>query len=97
MVRPSACRDEDSVYRISVAGQSQTRVTLSANKMVHGKEVNMGSSECGYSAETRVLDCPLPNGNTLNFVLDGDSLNGTMKLADGRLWRKIGLRRAADK
>lgn len=96
MVRPSGCRDEDSVYRISVAGQSQTRVTLSANKIVDGREVNMGTSECGYSPETRVLDCPLPNGNKLNFGLDGDSLSGAMKLADGRLWRKISLRRATE-
>src|SRR5215468_4491210 len=46
VVKPSACRDEDSVYRISAVAQAETRVTLSANKIVDGQEVNMGTSEC---------------------------------------------------
>jgi len=39
----------------------------------------------------------LPNGNTVRLTLDGDTLNGTMTLADGTAWRKIELRRAPAK
>jgi hypothetical protein len=44
-----------------------------------------------------VLNCPLPNGNTVRFELKGDTLNGTMTLADGTAWRKITLRRSPAK
>jgi len=96
-VKASACRDEDSVYRAAAVPKSETRITLSANKIVNGQEVNMGTSECSYSPATHALDCPLPNGNTVRLTLDGDTLNGTMTLADGTAWRKIELRRAPAK
>ena len=94
LVTPSACRDEDSVYRIAAVAQSQTKVTLTANKMVDKQEVNMGTSECSFSPATHLLKCPLPNGSTIRFELKGDSLNGTMALADGTEWRRIALRRS---
>ena len=94
MVTPSSCRDEDSVYRIAAVAQSQTKVTLTANKIVDRREINMGTSECSFSPHTHVLKCPLPNGATIRFELKGDSLNGTMTLSDGTEWRKIALRRS---
>ena len=95
LVRASACRDEDSVYRVAPVEKSETRVTLEANKIENGQEVNMGTSECSYSSSTHVLNCPLPNGSTVRFELKGDTLNGTMTRADGSAWRKIELRRSA--
>lgn len=97
LVRPSACRDEDSVYRIAPVAQSQGKLTLDANKVVDGREVNMGTSECSFVTDTQVLTCPLPNGSTIRFDLKADSLNGTMVLADGTEWRKIALRRIHSK
>jgi hypothetical protein len=96
LVTPSACRDEDSVYRIVAVAQSQTKVTLTANRIVDRTEINMGTSECSFSSATHALKCPLPNGATVRFELKGDSLNGTMTLADGTKWRQITLRRSAD-
>lgn len=93
MVTPSACRDEHSVYRIAAVAQSPTKVTLTANKLVDGREVSMGTSECSFSRETHALTCPLPDGKAIHFELKGDSLNGTMTLSDGTVWRKIALRR----
>jgi hypothetical protein len=95
LVKASACRDEDSVYRAAAVAKSETRVALEANKIVDGKEVNMGTSECSYSPATHLLNCPLPNGNTVRFKLKGETLNGTMTLADGTRWRSIALRRSA--
>ena len=94
LVTPSACHDEDSVYRIAAVAQSQTKVTLTANRIVDRKEINMGTSECSFSPDTLALKCPLPNGATVRFELKGDALNGTMTLADGTEWRKNTLRRS---
>jgi hypothetical protein len=94
MVTPSTCRDEDSVYRIAAVAQSQTKVTLTANKIVDRREIKMGTSECSFSPDTHALKCPLPNGATIRFELKGESLNGTMTLSDGTEWRKIVLRRS---
>jgi hypothetical protein len=96
-VTPSACRDEDSVYRIAAVAKSQTKVTLTANKIVDGKEVTMGASECSFSPDTHVLKCQLPYGSAIRFELKADALNGTMTLSDGTEWRKITLRRITAK
>jgi hypothetical protein len=97
LVKASACRDEASVYRATAVAKSQTRVRLAANKIVNGQEVNMGTSDCEYSPATHGLNCPLPNGSTVRFTLEGDTLNGTMTLADGTPWRTIALRRSPEK
>jgi hypothetical protein len=93
LVTASACRDEESVYRVVAVARSQTKMTLTANKIVDGREISMGTSECSFSPDTHVLKCPLPNGATVRFDLKGDSLNGTMTLPDGTEWRRIVLRR----
>jgi hypothetical protein len=93
LVTPSACRDEDSVYRIAAIAPSQTKLTLTANKIVDGREISMGTSECSFFPDTHALKCPLPNGSSIRFELKADSLNGTMTLSDGTEWRKITLRR----
>ena len=97
LVRPSGCNDEDSLYRITATGNSNDRAILSANKIVSGREVNMGESECRYDGKARTLDCPLPNGNSMHFELNGDALEGKFTLANGTLWRKISLRRVSEK
>ena len=93
VVKPSACRDEDSVYRISPDPKSEDRVILSGNKMVNGNEVNMGTGDCTYHRNANTLDCPLPGGNSLQLEVNGNSITGKMTLQDGTLWRKISLKR----
>lgn len=97
VVKPSACHDEDSVYRISETAQSPNKLTLSGNKIVDGKEINMGSGECAYDAKAGTIDCPLPNGNSIHLEVKGKSMQGTMTLKDGTLWRKISLHKVEDK
>lgn len=38
LVKPSACTDEESVYRISIANRGTAAVAIEANKFVDGKE-----------------------------------------------------------
>jgi hypothetical protein len=94
LVKPSACTDEASVYRISIADPTKATVALEANKVVKGKEVRMGVSECAYDLLKHHVTCTLANENMLTFDLAGDHLTGAMTLKDGTRWRTITLRRA---
>ena len=91
VVRPSACHDEEALYRISRVAAN--RLNLSGNKIVDGKEVNMGSGECDYDAKAGTVDCPLPGENSLHLEIKGRSMQGLMTLHDGTVWRKISLRK----
>lgn len=93
VIKPSACHDEDSVYRISSSPQSDDRVVLSGNKIVDGKEVNMGTGYCTWHRNASTLDCPLPAGNALHLEVNGNSITGKMMLQDGTPWRKLSLKR----
>ena len=95
VVRPSACNDETALYRI--AANARDRVMVSAGKIVDRREVSMGSSECSYIVKTHLIDCSLPNGNSLHLEVKGDTIEGTYILRDGTLWRNISLHRAEQK
>jgi hypothetical protein len=95
VVRPSACNDETALYRI--VANAPDRVMVSAGKIVNGQEVSMGSSECSYIVQTHLIDCSLPNGNSLHLEVKGDTIEGTYTLRDGTLWRNISLHRAEQK
>lgn len=94
VVKPSSCNDEDSVYRISPVANASERVTVSANKIVDGREVNIGTSECTVTQKDHVLRCPLPNGASMQLTVKADAIDGRFQLADGTLWRRISLTRS---
>jgi hypothetical protein len=97
MVRPSGCNDEDSLYRFSSGGTSQERLRLSANKIVSGREVNIGEEDCRFDTRTRTIDCQIPNGASLHFEMFANSIEGKMTLPNGIFWRKITLHRVDEK
>jgi len=86
-VRPSACRDEIVVYRIT---RTTTRdsLTLDGRKIVNGAEVEMGVLGCRLDAPSARLTCPLPNG-VWQFTIRGDSLVGELRLSDGTKVRDV--------
>jgi hypothetical protein len=97
VVRPSACNDETALYRIAASPRAQDRLMVSGGKIVDGREVSMGSSECSYTVKTQVIDCYLPNGSSVHLEVKGDTIEGTYTLRDGKLWRNISLQRAEQK
>ena len=97
LVRPSGCNDEDSLYRFSASGNAPDKLRLSGNKIVSGREVNMGDMDCRYNAKGQKIDCPLRNGASMHFELSGNTINGTMTLGDGTAWRKISLHKVGEK
>jgi hypothetical protein len=90
-VRPSACNDETVVYRVS--GTDPDHLLWIANKIVDGKEQEMGRSECQLlPAEHRVV-CRIERG-TFRFAIDGDRMHGQLDLLDGTRYRVIEVERA---
>jgi hypothetical protein len=81
-VRPSPCHDEHVVYEIV----DNKKLTLSADKVVNGQRENMGAFDCTFDGKD--LRCPMKNG-LWDFAVLGSELNGTLKLPDGTLYRKI--------
>src|SRR4029077_16651364 len=90
VVHPSACHDEKALYHLKATPGSDHHYSLDADKIVDGKPEFMGSMECSYATEKRSLTCSTPK-LSVHLVLDGRSLNGTMNLSDGTLWRNITL------
>jgi hypothetical protein len=92
-VKPSACNDEDSLYHFRPLANRTDTYELQADKIVDGKPVTMGLIRCGYSSSNQISCAVEGSGATLLFELKGDLMQGTMKLADGTVWRKLTLKR----
>ena len=90
VVKDSPCHDEINVYRFSKISGRVESFSVTASKVVDGKEVVMGTSEWTYDFEKHVLECKLPS---VRLVLDGDKMEGALKLADGTVYRRIYLKR----
>lgn len=93
VVRESACRDEDSLYHVTRIEAKPGWFAMKLDKIVDGKPVTMGTTDCSFDSQKRALSCEFPCG-VLRFALQGDKLVGTMTLTDGTLWRKISLAKA---
>ncbi len=92
-VRESACRDEDSLYHVSRLPGKPGWFSMKADKIVDGKPVTMGTSDCSYDAPRHTLECALPRA-VLRFTVAGNKMEGAMTLLpDKTLWRKISLKR----
>jgi hypothetical protein len=94
-VKPSGCHDEDSLYHFRRAQSGEFE--LQAEKIVDGKPVTLGKGPCNYDAARQLL-CPVPgSGATLSFDVSGDEMQGTMKMGNGTIWRKIKLKRMKER
>ena len=88
-VKPSSCNDERVVYHIA-RGAAAGTVTIQADKIVDGKALDMGTLDCTWDGAA--LTCLIPKG-TFRFELAADHLRGTLKQADGTLFRKIDVKK----
>ncbi len=93
-VKPSACHDEIVVYDITAPADSRKDILVwKADKIVDGKQQNMGSLVCEYIAEKDSFTCLIPDKGTWAFQVNGDTMTGTLKLTDGTLFRKVSVKR----
>jgi hypothetical protein len=86
-VRPSPCKDENVVYRITRVNASDS-LSLDARKIVNGHEEEMGVLECRFAAQGARVTCTMPNG-VWHFEIRGDSLVGELRLPDNRKFRDV--------
>jgi len=90
VVRDSACRDEDSLYHLTKLAGKPGWFSMKLDKIVDGKPVTMGTTECSYDSAKRALTCEFPRG-VFRFTIQANKMAGTMNLTDGTLWRNITL------
>jgi hypothetical protein len=92
LVKPSACHDEEALYHVRRAPENPGGLAMQADKIVDGKPVVMGDSDCSYDATKKLLRCDFPKGY-VELTLEGDRLEGAMFLTDKTRWREIKLKR----
>jgi hypothetical protein len=86
-LRPSACKDEVVVYRITRVNTSDS-LSIDARKIVNGQEEQMGIIGCRSAASGAQLTCTMPNG-VWHFTIRGDSLVGDLRLPDNKKFRDV--------
>lgn len=92
-VKPSACHDESVLFRFSNPRKESSTITVQADKIVEGSPVTMGTGDWHYDKDKAELTWTIPRG-TWSLIVAGTTMNGTLKLPDGTLFRKIQLTRS---
>ena len=92
-VRPSPCKDEVVVYRITRVNASDS-LLLDGRRIVKGQEEEMGVLGCRVDASGAHLTCRIPNG-VWRFTVRGDSLVGELRSPDNRKYRDVNAARVA--
>jgi hypothetical protein len=89
-VPESACHDEKVVYHLSKSAGKSGWITVSADKIVNGSPVNMGSIEFKYDKDKKTLESETPQG-VWKFAVAPDKMEGTLTSLDGTLFRRVSL------
>ena len=91
-VKSSPCRDEKVIYRITMS-RKPGKVNVSADKIVGGSPVNMGTIEFTYDRKNGTLINESSNG-VWKLLIHGKTMEGTLTLSDKTLYRRVNLRKA---
>lgn len=90
-VKPSACHDEKVVYHVS-KGSDPDHVMISADKIVDGKAVNMGSGNYIYDRTNGTLLNEI-EGRVWRFTVRGNTMTGTLTMPDKTIYRRVALKK----
>ena len=94
-VKNSPCHDEKVVYHISKS-KDPGKVTITADKIVQDKAITMGTEDFLYDEKTRTLVNKTEHG-VWKFTVKEDQMSGTLTLPDGTIYRRVSLKKGADK
>src|SRR5215472_14528080 len=83
-VKNSPCHDEVNVYRFSKIEGRENVFSVTASKLVDGKEVVMGSSEWKYEEKRGIVASEKPS---IQLAIHEDIMEGALKLEDGTVYR----------
>lgn len=84
--KSSACHDEVNIYRFSRVMERANEYSVTASKVVDGKEIVMGSGTWKYDEKKKVVESEVP---PIRLAIDGRKMEGTLNLADGTAYRRI--------
>jgi hypothetical protein len=88
----SACHDETVVYPIAKLSGKPGWMSVSADKMVNGEPVNMGTLQFQYDAPNHTLTCEYAQG-IWRLKVDGFNMEGTLTLTDKTVGRHVKLKK----
>ena len=92
-VKSSPCHDEIAVYHITRGAEPNT-FHMQMNKMVNGKEEEMGPLDYNFDATKQTLSCQDHQYNTVwNFKVSNNRMEGTLT-SNHQLYRIIKLTKA---
>jgi hypothetical protein len=91
IAKNTACHNEVVVYRVQKL-PAPDHVTISADKVVNGTSINMGSLEFHYEQQIQSWVCHYPPG-VWRLKVRGTEVNGTLTQPDGSLLRQLSLRK----
>jgi hypothetical protein len=91
--KDTSCHDEIAVYRIAAIPGKRGYLTVTAGKVVDGKEIVMGSGEWRYDSGMHTLIVELPRG-VITLKIDGDKIEGVFILPDKTVLRRIALKKS---
>jgi hypothetical protein len=92
VARNTACHDETVVYRLSDLPNKPGYVLVSADKIVNGNAINMGTLEFRYHQTQQMLVCEYSQG-VWQLKLTGERMEGRLTLQDGTEFRRVTLQR----
>jgi hypothetical protein len=92
MVENSPCRDESNVYHFSEISAKPGSFSVTASKLVDGKEIVMGTSEWKYDSQKHILEGETPGG-TFRFTIESNRMEGTLTTKDNVVYRRIHLKK----
>ena len=82
----SPCHDEVNVYRFLRVAGSPNEFSVTASKVVDGKEIVMGSGAWKYDEKRKAVESEKP---PIRLGIDGKKMEGALRLADGTAYRRI--------
>ena len=78
------------MYRFSKVPGRANAFSVTASKVVDGREVVMGSSEWKYDEKKGIVACEKPS---IQLAIHGDKMEGALRLEDGTVYRRIYLKK----
>lgn len=95
-VKDSPCHDEIAIYHATKLPEDKT-YRFQMNKMVNGREVEMGPLDFTYDAKTQTLTAENSSAKgkgIWNFKVNGKTMRGTLTIDNKVLFRVIDLQKA---
>ena len=95
-VPDSPCKCEHVIYEIAPEEGTAGKLTLKADKVVNGERQFMGTLNCEYHADKKILSCAGQGRlkDDWEYNLSGDTMTGTLRIGEEKkLYRKISVKK----